>query len=33
MKIVYNGSIFFKQKFGGISRYYYNLAKNLIKKI
>ena len=32
MKIVYNGSIFFKQKFGGISRYYYNLAKNLIKK-
>ena len=32
MKIVYYGSIFFQQKFGGISRYYYNLAKSLIKK-
>ena len=32
MKIVYYGSIFFQQKFGGISRYYYNLAKSLIAK-
>lgn len=32
MKIVYYGSIFFQQKFGGISRYYYNLAKSLIEK-
>ncbi len=32
MKIVYYGSIFFQQKYGGISRYYYNLAKSLIEK-
>ena len=31
MKIVYYGSIFFHQKYGGISRYYYNLANNLIE--
>ena len=32
MKIIFNGTIFYKQKYGGISRYFYNLTKELIKK-
>ena len=32
MKIIFNGTIFYKQKYGGISRYFYNLANELINK-
>ena len=32
MKIIFNGTIFYKQKYGGISRYFYNLGNELIKK-
>ena len=32
MKILFNGTIFYKQKYGGISRYFYNLGNELIKK-
>ncbi len=32
MKIIFNGTIFYKQKHGGISRYFYNLGNELIKK-
>ena len=31
MKILYDHQIFWKQNFGGISRYYTNLIKNLVK--
>ena len=32
MKITFSGSIFFTQKFGGISRYFINLTKEILKK-
>lgn len=32
MKIIFNGTIFYKQKYGGISRYFYNLAHEYIAK-
>jgi len=32
MKIIFNGTIFHKQKYGGISRYFCNLAKEYQKK-
>ena len=31
MKIAYNNSIFFTQKYGGISRYFLNLQNQFIK--
>ena len=32
MKILYDYEIFYLQKYGGISNYYYQLSKELIKK-
>ena len=32
MKIIFNNTIFFNQKFGGISRYITCLAESLVKK-
>tara|TARA_B100001121_G_C18675829_1_gene616199 strand:- start:217 stop:1284 length:1068 start_codon:yes stop_codon:yes gene_type:complete len=32
MKIIFNNTIFFSQKFGGISRYFVSLAEELLKK-
>ena len=32
MRIIYDHNIFWSQKFGGISRYFVNLLKNIQKK-
>ena len=32
MKIILNGTIFYKQRYGGISRYFCNLSEKFIKK-